>query len=76
MSCGGGSFGYGGCGGSSSIRIPMSQGCGGSEVLHISRGACGDDKFFVESGSGCGGSTREASYEDVARAFSNIRRNR
>lgn len=88
MSCGGGSYGgcggsshflkgaFGGCGGSSGMRIPLSSGgCGGSSYLHISERGCGGTTFTVENGSGCGGS-REASNEDIRKAFENLRRNR
>lgn len=72
MSCGGS---FGGCGGSSEMRIPLSSGgCGGgSSYLHISGGGCGGTTYTVKSSGGCGGSY-PASDEDIRRAFENIRR--
>ncbi len=75
MSCGGGSFG--GCGSSSSMRIPISSGgCGGpSSYLNVSGGGCGSTKFTVSSFGGCGGGEVPASAEDIRKAFEYIRRN-
>ncbi len=73
MSCGGSSS-FGGCGGSSEIRIPIeSGGCGGArKYLYANKrsSGCGGDShttFSVDSG-GCGGRI-PASNEDIRRAF-------
>lgn len=78
MSCSGFSnFFDSGCGGSSSISIPLDSdtGCSGSgRFLHIERGACGQTNFTVH-GAGCGGPTK-ASNEDIVKAFEHIRSNK
>lgn len=77
MSCGG-SFSFGGCGGSSEMRIPMeSGGCGGvRKYLYSTKHSdgCGGSHttFSVDSG-GCGGRV-PASNKDIRRAFEYIRR--
>lgn len=76
MSCGGS---FGGCGGSSEMRIPLSSGgCGPTDYLYVSEhsSGCGGTttRFTVDSG-GCGGRV-PASDRDIRRAFDNIRRNR
>ena len=76
MSCGGGSFG--GCGGSSEMRIPISYGACGSPTKYLyvseSRSGCGgsETRISVDSG-GCGGKV-PASNNDIRRAFENVRR--
>lgn len=61
------------CGGSSDYKIQISTGaCGATKYLYVSKGSCGKSQFKVDSGE-CGGKV-EASADDIARAFSNIRR--
>lgn len=81
MSCGGFSGGssFGGCGGSSDMRIPLSSGgCGPTDYLYVtehSSGCGGSSVSFTVDSGGCGG-RRPASDREIQRAFNNLRRSR
>lgn len=83
MSCGGffGGSSFGGCGGGSDMRIPISSGsgCGGSrDYLYVTEhsSGCGGTSVSLTVDSGVCGGRVPASGRDVQRAFDNLRRYR